>query len=294
MRNTIRALVLFATLTTNGCKHGGNESDLLVHNGVRLDPKTDMKPILTLRANGGFCTLSFVSEHVFVTAQHCFSTGRIDWDYPPYVQNWLDNKAPISKLVRNSCVFGEKAQPNILGRNDKAGGECTEYRDWAVCRSEKSYKEIKPNATDPMRIGYKRPVVGQEIIFRGYGGNLYRDSYGSYTEGRSTLSAVTSGRGNEATASPAGPIELLEIWNAKINDGKTQTFASGDSGGPVMDKDGRIIGIVRSLAPIPGQATVSASEKAFDFYAVSVLSKGFREAVEKLIKDAGDANNTGL
>ena len=172
---------------------------------------------------------------------------------PYVVRVRCGNVAGSGTVIQWNGVYYALTAKHVVGsaKRAKFKGPSGVYRDATIVARTGPYDMalLKPDdqtglsATD---IGDGRPVDNQELIRVGYGGNGY------YQEDRGRF--------------------LNKVWTPSGGDtaewAKTTALArSGDSGGPILDATGRLVGVLhhKAIANGPGQTIFTVAGRVREF-----------------------------
>jgi MYXO-CTERM domain-containing protein len=267
-----------------GQQHGiaGGDADLSHHNVFLL--------VAQHEHSGGLCTATLIAPNLLLTARHCVSPGTGD-------DHVLCGESVLGEPYPASAFFATNApQPRDDSRFFKAidvrvpvqGGDTCGY-DLALIILDQN---VPSSISMPAVPRIDREVVpGEPYTAVGYGVNEDGNSTGSRMQ-RDGLSIEcqpgSCGSGVEST-------EFL---------GETG-ICSGDSGGPALDADGKVVGVVSRGGPdcsTPVYGTVTAwrdfltetAEEAAavgDYEAPFWVSTGFSDPPE--LPSGGDGGAAG-
>ena len=236
-------LALMTTLPLPGCS-GGDLSDVKVTNGKLT---VDYPAVVQINQDGASCTATFIRSDVLLTAAHC-----IDLNAGPVV-------VPSLKIASSDFVV----HPDYPAKFDK---------DVALVFFDRDV------ATTTMPLQYNLPTKGDPVRLVGFGNNRYLQ--GLKSAGATGVKRTGSNRVVEANREG---ISLLGIPSAfpeghLTPTGENSSGAPGDSGGPLLNASGEILGIASYVSRGVGDPTIGTTYASLvnvrDFLDMNLARKG--------------------
>ena len=201
------------------------------------------------QTNGMMCTAVMVTPRIALTARHCVSTpigdDNVECSYNGVtdpgqaVRMQIDKSLSVFRAYTGAKAVGETASSARVQNIDvdtSTDESC--FRDFAVVTFDRDVtsKQASVRSTDVS--------VGEKLRLVGYGAvddsNSFVDQ--RQTRGDIVVEAIGPGTANRAT----GPKAVYSEGTILTGPG----FCSGDSGGPLLDGDGHVVGLVsRKLGP---------------------------------------------
>ena len=227
LRKLSSSLAIMATLPVAGCS-GGDLSNVKVTNGKLT---LDYPAVVQILQGGSSCTATFIRSDVLMTAAHC-----IDRDGAPVV-------VPSLKIA--SSVF--VVHPDYPANFDK---------DVALVFFDRDV------ATVTMQLKYDLPEKGDPVTLVGFGNNRYIQglkSAGATGVKRTGTNNVVeiNNRGISLLGTPAA-FPAGELTPT----GKDSAGAPGDSGGPLLNAAGEILGIASYVSRDVGDTVIGTTYAA--------------------------------
>jgi V8-like Glu-specific endopeptidase len=229
-------------LLSAACKHSGQDaSEAKVTNSLDIAASEAPYAIMLLMDNETLCTGAWVSKTQVLTAAHCLRNRKEARIVKPGIFNALFGYKTLASSTRLSWHPGYRRSQDVafdLGVIEFSPAELARLGDVAV-----------------VAITAKQPVVGAEITMVGYGndtidkelvfGEMRQSGQGPLRAGVNTIGALGPGHFVFRGYPSRQAAEANELAA-----GHQVSAASGDSGGPILDAAGQLLGVVSAGQPI--------------------------------------------
>lgn len=216
----------------------GGDADLTHHNVFML--------VAHHEDSGGLCTATLIAPNLLLTARHCVSPGAGD-DHVLCGESVLGEPYPASAFFATNA-----AQPREDSQFFKAAEVRVPVQGEDTCGYDVALIILDQNVPSSISIPAV-PRIDREVV----PGEPYTAvGYGVNEDGNSTGSRMQRD-GLEIACQPGSCGSGVESTEFRGETG----ICSGDSGGPALDADGKVVGIVSRGGPdcsIPIYGTVTA------------------------------------
>ncbi len=248
----VRALVVGAVLAT-GCSAGNGEAEALGSAPQRIAGGTaDVSHhnvfLLASRNDGygGLCTATLIAPNLLLTARHCVAAGSGD-DHVRCGDSVLGEPYPASAFITTNDPRPGERSPFFRAADVLVPGEGVDTCGYDIALIILS-ENVPESLSQPAVPRIDREVVpGEKYTAVGYGVDEDGDPNGS----RMQLSGLS------IACQPGSCGEGVESTEFRGETG----ICSGDSGGPALDADGKVVGVVSRGGPdcsTPVYGTVTA------------------------------------
>jgi hypothetical protein len=225
-------------LESQGSAIAGGDADLSHHNVFLL--------IAHHEDSGGLCTATLIAPNLLLTARHCVSPGAGD-------EHVLCGDSVLGEPYPATAFFATNApQPREDSQFFKAADVRVPVQGEDTCGYDVALIILDQNV--PSSISTPAvPRIDREVV----PGETYTAvGYGVNEDGNSTGSRMQRG-GLEIACQPGSCGSGVESTEFRGETG----ICSGDSGGPALDADGKVVGVVSRGGPdcsVPVYGTVTA------------------------------------
>lgn len=226
---------LCAMIISSGCRLKSDpptESDVLIANGIEVPPE-QYPSVVLLRVGDGICTGTFVSDYQLLTAAHCLeNTTKVEIVEQ---QKWsmllgLKTVATATRWISHPLYKNQESVPYDLGLVEFPKG------------TAKVFSKIYSG----------RSTLGETITMVGYGHNEVKSEIVNEELQQKGSNIKRSGQ-NRINEISDGKIRLISSYSehhAQVSGyqrGQKAGLASGDSGGPLFNQKGEIIGVASGV-----------------------------------------------
>lgn len=232
MRNVMLwSILIVSSLQFNGCSQQEEHTDLHVTNG-RVSSNADPAVVLLRSADNHICTGTYINDHMILTAAHCLDQAK-----------GMDH---VSREVRDgSSRYLVMAEGLRFIRHPN-------YKVMTDLQYDLGLIVVAPfSSRSWISLAAGASQVGDEVRMVGYGHNkIKRDPQGSEIEEegagekRSGTNRIT--KLQDGSIRFVGVISEVEAKYLGKQVGAEVGIGGGDSGGPLLNKAGQLVGVVSS------------------------------------------------
>lgn len=243
--------LLSAALLVGGCasdREGAVDGARQAIAGGTVDLTTSHVFLLLSHSqgSGGLCTATLIAPNLLLTARHCVSPGDGE-DRVRCGDSMLGEPFPPNAFLALNDPHPSEASPSFRASEVRVPGEGVDTCGYDIALVVLS-ENVPASISTPAVPRIDRDVVpGEKYTAVGYGVNENGDPNGS----RMKLSGLT------IACQPGSCGEGVESTEFRGETG----ICSGDSGGPALDADGKVVGVVSRGGPdcsYPVYGTVTA------------------------------------